>query len=400
MPMRITYIHQHFRHPSEGGGGRPYEFGCRLVTAGHEVTVIAGGPSDTEFSLDGMTVIQVAAPYNNRMGLWERLRSFVKFMAKSSIAAIRTPSDLVFASSTPLTVAVPGIAGAVRHRAPFVFEVRDLWPTLPISLGLLPSYLHGPARFLERAAYARASEVIALSPGMEEGVLRVSPKASTHVVPNCSDLHLVSPLPREKLRRSSGIPNDQTLMVYIGSLGFVYDAEWLSRLAILGNELGIRVLIAGDGAHRERIAERLLCQGLDPEQVLLGPVSRRTAFDLLAMSDAAVSSVIDNRELMHASINKVFDALAAGTPIAFNHGGWLSELVVEEGAGWLLPRDLTVDSLRNLLEDLKSHDGSSGRRRRARALAESKFDRELLFQEFHAVLQRARRTKSGAARLS
>lgn len=390
--MRITYIHQHFRQPSEGGGGRPYEFARRLVSEGHNVTVIAGGATDAQYALDGINVVQVGAAYNNRMGLKARLWSFAKFMAKSSIAAARTPADLVFASSTPLTVAIPGVIGSVRNRSPFVFEVRDLWPTIPISLGMLPGYLHGPAKLLEKFAYSRASDVIGLSPGMVEGVLQVAPNATTHLIPNCSDFHLVTPRTRSELRDSFGIRADEVLMVYIGSLGYIYDAEWLSCLVILGDSLGIRVLIAGDGAHRDVISDRLRGEGIEPEGVLLGSVSRESAFELLGMSDVAISSVIDNPELMNASINKVFDALAAGIPIAFNHSGWLAELVICGGAGWRLPRQLTLDSLQSMVAELNAPGASSKFGKRAKTLAKN-FDREVLFQQFHGVLQNARRSQ-------
>ena len=67
------------------------------------------------------------------------------------------------------------------------------------------------------------------------------------------------------------------------------------------------------------------------------PVPKRDVPTILAAADIAVSTTIDVPELWANSANKVFDALAAGRPIAINHRGWLAELLLKHGAGLVLP---------------------------------------------------------------
>ena len=78
-----------------------------------------------------------------------------------------------------LTVAIPGILVSCIKRKPFVFEVRDLWPEIPVAMGILNSrILIVIATLLERIAYRHANHIIALSEGMAEGVeYRVSAEA-------------------------------------------------------------------------------------------------------------------------------------------------------------------------------------------------------------------------------
>jgi len=38
--VRVTYIHQYFTTPEQGGGTRSYEMGRRLVKMGHQVRMI------------------------------------------------------------------------------------------------------------------------------------------------------------------------------------------------------------------------------------------------------------------------------------------------------------------------------------------------------------------------
>ena len=74
--MRVLYLHQHFRVPTQEGGSRPYEFARRLVAAGHEVTVVAGQaeqrPPGTTMEA-GATVHWLPVPYRNEMSYRRRL---------------------------------------------------------------------------------------------------------------------------------------------------------------------------------------------------------------------------------------------------------------------------------------------------------------------------------------
>ena len=61
-----------------------------------------------------------------------------------------------------------------------MFEVRDLWPEAPIQMGALRNPLaQRLARALERFVYARSARLIALSPGIRDGVLPAGQDASS-----------------------------------------------------------------------------------------------------------------------------------------------------------------------------------------------------------------------------
>ena len=134
---RLTYIHQHFRRPDQAGGSRPYEFASRLSQAGWDVTVICAGPEARSYDVGDVRVRQLDVPYRNDMSFPRRLVAFARFSALATLRAVGTPADVVFASSTPLSVAVPALATHAARRVPMVFEVRDLWPDVPIRLGVL-----------------------------------------------------------------------------------------------------------------------------------------------------------------------------------------------------------------------------------------------------------------------
>ena len=148
--MKLLYFHQHFTTPKGASGTRSYEFARRLIARGHEVTMVCGsyGTGDTGLTgeyrkgrrsgtVDGIRVIELHLPYSNADSFLKRSVTFLKFAARSVSIALSESYDLLFATSTPLTAAIPGIVARPIRRKPFVFEVRDLWPELPREMGVI-----------------------------------------------------------------------------------------------------------------------------------------------------------------------------------------------------------------------------------------------------------------------
>jgi glycosyltransferase involved in cell wall biosynthesis len=233
--MRIVYIHQYYVNRDGWGGTRSFEVGRRLVREGHEVHVLTTDIGADKSAVkwrhtrdEGIDVHRLPVPYSNKMSYARRIRAFVEFAVAAAAKATTIRADLVLATSTPLTVAVPGVIAAKLRRVPFVFEVRDLWPEVPIEMGALRNPVaRRLAGALATFAYRNANEIVALSPGMAAGVLERYPKARTTVIPNACDLDLftVDPWPAQRLRAAHDWLQDRPLVVYTGSLGAVNGIE-------------------------------------------------------------------------------------------------------------------------------------------------------------------------------
>jgi glycosyltransferase involved in cell wall biosynthesis len=398
--MRILYIHQYFNTPSMVGSTRSYEFARRLVQQNHEVHIVSAdrGPTGARYrsqEYGGMRIHWVASAYSNAMSFPRRIVAFAQFAVRTILAVRKIDADVVIATSTPLTVAIPGAYAARRSRCPFVFEVRDLWPEVPIDIGALTNPLAIQlARWLERFAYSRADEVIALSPGMAEGVLEVLPRASVTVIPNGSDVDEFAP-DREDVRRfrhGHDWLQERPLVVYPGQMGLINGLEWLVDLALETLRLSpeVRFLIVGDGARREAVLSYAKERGVYGNNLFwLPPVPKSAVPTIFGAASLVASLVAPWRSLEHNSANKVFDAFAAGRPVLINHGGWQAELLRESAAGVALPYDdipAAAKELCGLLQD-------QGRMERAGAaasgLARDRFSRDKLFDQFQSVVAAA-----------
>jgi len=397
--MRIVYIHQYYCNPQMAGGIRSYEQARRLVARGHTVHVITTditvGGTRRQTEDDGIHVHWYPVPYSNEMSYGRRLRAFAAFMVLATAKAAALKADLVFATSTPLTVAVPGVLAAKLRRVPFVFEVRDLWPEIPIEMGALRNPVtRRLATGLANFAYRNAAEVIALSPGMAAGVTARRPATRTTVIPNAADLAMfdVAPEAVRRFREQHRWLGDRPLIVYTGALGAVNGVDYLIHAArrMRDADPQVQVLIVGHGrewaATRELAAEHDL---LDRSVHMWEKVPKAELPVILGAATMSTSLVRPIRALWDNSANKFFDAFAAGRPIAINYGGWQSDLLRESGAGLVLDPADADGAGAVLAGHARDEPWLARARAAARRLALEQFSRDLLFERFEAVLNRS-----------
>jgi glycosyltransferase involved in cell wall biosynthesis len=404
--MIITYIHQYFNTPAMTGSTRSYEFARRFVQAGHQVHMITScrdtgdGQGCRVTVEDGITVHWLPVPYSNFMSYRDRILAFLRFAWSASREAARIDADVVFATSTPLTIAIPAIYASWRRAVPMVFEVRDLWPEMPIAVGALRNpVLKWLAKRLELFAYRNASLIVALSPGMRSGILANGyPAGRVMVVPNCSDLDRFHPdaVARGRFRAQHGIPQDAVLMTYAGTFGKINGVAYFVRLAErLRDDARIHFLTVGDGAEFSEVARLAETIGVrDRNLTMLPKVPKAQMFEVLAATDIAISTVIPLKELEANSANKVFDGMAAGCCIAINHGGWQADLLSSSGAGFQLSFDMD-EAASQLRSWLDAPERIAAAKRAARKLAEEDFSRDRLAAELEQALLK---TAGSAAR--
>src|SRR5690554_5829365 len=254
--MHILYIHQYFKTPKEPGGTRSYWIAQELIKKGHQVTMITADPKATqkrrEQIVDGINVIYLQEAYSQDMSISIRLKSFLGFVWKSLAEARKKRSvDLVIATSTPLTVGITALYMKWFKKTPYIFEVRDLWPEVPIQMGAFKSPLIvKPTRWFEKTIYKNAKHVIALSPGMQNGVIKYIPKEKTTMIPNMAKIDEF--WPREKnfeLIDKLGLKKDSFKIIHFGSLGLANGAHTIIASAkLMKDEEDVEFLFVGGGA--------------------------------------------------------------------------------------------------------------------------------------------------------
>lgn len=392
--MNIIYLHQYFTTPENFGGVRSYQFAKRLVEEGHQVDLITSSaffpiPQKTRLQwvnrqeVDGIKVHVIHVPYNNKMSFFRRIYAFILFMLVSSFYSLTLPRcNLLYASSTPLTIAIPALIYCKIKRVPLVFEVRDLWPDIPVTLGILRSkvLINILYRF-ENHIYRVSKKVVVLSTGMLDELLKKGvPQNKIVVVPNACDIQ----------EFTTGIGADDNLgvlrgesnsriCIYAGTFGYVNDLEYLINLAEQIKKLkgNVKFLLIGDGAEKLKLQNLVRDKGLDRYVLFIPSMSKARLISFLKAADACLSIVRDVPILYNNSANKFFDSLAAGRPIIINYGGWQAEVIEENKIGLVLGMD-SKESARKLISFLDQIEAVSAER--ILAVARESYSRDGLFE--------------------
>ncbi len=390
------------------GGTRSYEMARRLASHGHEVHMITSWrkPTDRkgwfEQQLDGIHVHWLPVPYSSHMSFRERLQAFSHFALHAGNRAISLGGDVIFATSTPLTIAIPGVLAKWRLRVPMVFEVRDLWPELPIAIGELHNpFLKAAARLLEKYAYRNSACIVALSEGMADGIVSSGyPREQVHVIPNGSDLVLFCPVNGAGKAFRSKIPNveGKPLITYAGALGTVNGVGYLTDIAAAALKIApeLRFAVVGKGKEYKFIRQRAKALGVLGLTFFMFPsVPKNEMPYVLAGSDVAISLFIDLEPMWANSANKFFDALAACKPVAINYGGWQAKVLEQSGAGIRLPANDPMLAARMLADWTTARASLQKAGIAARRLAEECYDRDKLSTKMETVLLTAIQSGGG-----
>ena len=379
------------------GSTRSYEMGRRLVAMGHEVNVVTSwrdsdGRKDW-FTTDeaGMRVYWLPVPYSNHMSYNRRIASFFKFAWGAARKAASLPADVVFPTSTPLTIALPGAYAARCQRVPMVFEVRDLWPEVPIAMGALTNPIMIRASLLlEQFAIKNADAFVALFDRARDSLIAKGVRNDLiEVIPNGSDLQLFGAGNGQMIRQKLGCSPETNLILYAGAFGRVNGVSYIVDLANqLRRDARFKFLLIGDGFEKGTVLRQAKEANLLGENLFFeDQVSKSAIVDYFAAADICMSTVIPLKILEGDSANKVFDGLAAGKLVATNHGGQLTNLLEKTGAGVHLDHDFSV-AARQLQDYADYPERLTKAKIAARKLAEDYFSRDKLAIKLEEVLLR------------
>ena len=397
--MKILYIHQYFNTPQESGATRSYWIAKELVSRGHQVTMITStrdkenAKSET---VDGIKVIYARNNYSNYMSPWRKVLSFVNFVRLATQAAMKEKEvDMVYATSTPLTVgAIALILRRVRGWR-YVFEVRDLWPEFPIQIGAVRNpVLIKMLRWLERRIYQKAEHIVALSPGMKEGVIKAgTPAEKVSMIPNMSKPDKFWPREKnEEVARQLGIDITKFNVIHFGAMGPANGLSYIIEAAKCLKDRGddsVRFIFMGSGATEPVIKKQAEQYGLTNVS-FIGRHPMAVVSEVVNLCDASITTFLNLPVLQTNSPNKLFDSLSAGKPIIVNSAGWTKEMVEKNDCGFFADPEKPSDLADRLL--LCKEDAETLERwgKNARRLSIEVYDKDILTAQVAEVIEKAR----------
>ena len=390
--MKILYIHQYFKTPQIPGSTRSYEFAKRLVDRGDTVYMITSNwqeKSNTSYSLiEGIHVHWAPISYNNKMSYFKRLFIFFGFIWYVFLLGRKLDYDLIIASSTPLTVAIPSILLKRLKGVKMIIEIRDLWPQLPIAIGAIKSKIFiSIAMFLEKITYKNSDHIICLSPGMKKEISLITSNDKITIITNLSDISGFQKL-EKRIELKIPVSEKNPLILYTGSFGRINGLLYLVEIAQAMQKINPKIyfLLAGNGYDKVKIINRSKKYGLYNNTLFcIDYVSKDQMPSLLSKATITSSFFIDIPAMENNSANKFFDGLAAGKPVMINYGGWQSDLLKNFGCGFTIPSDDAISSAK-IINKMIIDKTNLNRMSKSSVVVAKKFDLETNCKKFLSLV--------------
>ncbi len=402
--MRALYVSQYFVSANQPGGVRHWQHTRALAQAGHEVSVVTSYVQHKERTIperyagkkivreaeDGLDMWRVYSTPGYGRDLRSRLGNYASFAWWASLAMTRVPKpDVVIASSPSLPAAGAAAVLAMLRRAPFVLEIRDLWPDSAVTMGLVNDRATiTAARWLESFCYRRADRIIALTEGIRDGIIAKGiPEKKVTLITNGVDLDYAG---GEQVPADiPGVPPDAVVAMYVGAHGTYSSLDTVLQAAdLLRGRPEIRVVLVGGGDQKARLVEMAARMDL-PNVVFVDSVPKREVPPMIARADICLLPYQDRALFAGALPNKVFDYLAASRPIlAAAPEGELTALIRDADCGVCVPPEdprAMADAIIAIADDpARAEMGARGL-----AVALERYDRRVLAGRFVDVVESA-----------
>jgi glycosyltransferase involved in cell wall biosynthesis len=327
-------------------------------------------------NLNGIHVVRTwLVPLPNRK-FHERILNYSSFWFSSCLTGIflHRP-DVIIATSPQLLVGLTGWWLGQAKRAPFIFEVRDLWPESVVAVGAggETSLLNWSLGRLARFLYRHSSHVVVVTPAFKERLItrwNVDPEKIS-VVENGVETNLFSTNGNAKAiettKKTFGL-GGRFVVSYIGTLGNACGLgvalEAATKLQCTLPE--VLLLFVGEGAEKEQLVSAAQREGL--RNVRFVPQQPREKIPAFIQASDLCLVLLRKADVFKTVIpTKMLEFMACGRPVILAVDGQAREVLQQaQGGLFIEPENATalVEAIERLYHDVELRRvlGCSGRR--------------------------------------
>lgn len=397
---------------------KPGDLAVALVERGHSVSVITGFPNYPEgriypgfrlslwshCDVDGIPVIRAYQyPYHGKSAFL-RFCNYFSFVLTAPIASLFAPRcDVIYVWHPPLTVGLAAWFVSLIRRAPFVYDVQDIWPESAVLSGMLKQgFITRMLTRLEKFVYSKAAHLFVVTQGARANLIEKNvPPSKVSVMSHWIDEHAFARQDRDRrneVRREHGWES-RFVVMFAGNMGIV---QALDRVIEAAERLkaveDVLFIFVGDGADKERLLDLAAKANLGRTLQFINRVPAAAMPDLMAGADALLVHLKYSPLSEFIIPSKTYAYLAAGKPIIMAMQGAAADLVAESHAGIIVPPEdpallaEAVLRIRVLPETERVQMGLNGRR-----FLELRFSKKDVLSQYEDKLRENSRSAAGAA---
>ena len=361
--MKILYISQYFTPEICAPAYRAHANVAYLSDQGHEVTVLAEIPNHPKGiifpeyrgklfvtdRLDNFVVHRVWVFTSKKKTFVTRILFYASFMFLGTLRSLLgwRKHDVVYVSSPPLFVAVIGIVlKRMFPKVKLVFEVRDLWPDVAISIGELKNRrLIALSRKIEETMYRLSDKIVVVTAYFKETIIgKGFPSDKIVVIRNGSDLDTgegKSPEDRGDLNLELN-PEGWFSVIYAGNFGLAQNLGTILRAAEELKEENIHFYLIGGGPEEKELREKASDRGLSKVR-FLDEVPKDEIHRYLDIADCGIVPLRKTQMFTGTIPSKMFDYMACNLPVLLGVEGEAREILDDAKTGIGFEPDNHVD---------------------------------------------------------
>jgi glycosyltransferase involved in cell wall biosynthesis len=401
--MHIVFF-SHYYPPEVNAPASRTADHCRLwAAAGHDVTVVTSAPNHPKGVVysgyknrlfqremrDGVNVVRVWTFLAANEGFLRRTLNYVSFLLSATLALLRLSRPDVYVSTSPqFFCGLTGLVAVSLRRAPWVLEIRDLWPESIVTVGAMrKGLITRSLEWIERLAYRRADRIVSVTDSFVAHIAeRCQDGKTIDVIKNGVDLVLFKRgNDGETVKQRFGLAG-RIVAAYVGTHGMAHHLDTVLDAADrLRGDPRIGFLLVGDGAERKRLVERAANMGLDNLRIV-GQLPKADMPAIWAATDVSIILLKKSETFTKVLPSKMFEAMAMECPIVLGVEGEAKQLLEEAGAGIAITPE-GVEELVAAVVRLANEPGLRERLgRQGLAHVRANFDRTKLAERYLDVL--------------
>jgi colanic acid biosynthesis glycosyl transferase WcaI len=399
--MRILILNQYF-HPDVSATSQLLTELCEDLAEHHEVFVVTGRPSYDPgehagscglVSKERFGLVKVARVWSttfHRSNMVGRLTNYGTYLLSSVAGALSVPKpDVVVALTDPPPIGQIGSWVAAWRRAPFVLVVKDIFPEVPVHLGMLKNpILVRVLRRVTRGLLRSADRLVSIGPTMDLRLVEMGvPAERIAQIPDWADGTIVRPLDEPSPMREAQGWHDRFVVMHSGNVGLSQDLDvLLDAAALLREDEDIVIAIVGEGASKAALQERAGRESLT--NVVFLPYQEKSS--LSVSLGAADLHLVMLRDGLAGYIvpSKVYGILAAGKPyVTAVEAGAEPQTIAEEFECGMRVEPGDAEALAKAIRIMRHEADLKAMGVRARQALEQRYERQLSSRAYRQLLE-------------
>ncbi len=377
---------------------------CERLAEDYKITVIAGRSyyaQEKDFLpfrlykkeiFNGIDILRVRHTRFWKISLIARITNWLTYSILTFMAALNMkPAVIIVCTDPPFSGIMAMILGSLKS-VPYIYNCRDLFPDVAWSLGRLKkgNLLSQVYDCLNKKAFRSAYFVVCLGSSMKNRLIAKGiPGERIEVIPDWIDSSQVKPVPKaDNYFLKKLLPVNEFVVMYSGNIGLSQNLEIILQAAtLIKDRHSFYLVFLGEGAAKDGIKQKARLLGIKNALFLSYQPKETLAFSL----GAADLHIVSLKKGMAGAVvpSKVYGILAAGRPYLAitDEESEAASIAKEYGCGlWVAADD--VEKIADSLEWALNHPAElEAMGRRGRGVAETKFDKKIVINEWLEIFK-------------